>query len=101
MIFENSLHDMKMHSNDRILVLEVLEGKTAKDVTGMIDTRLFKGGNNLHAVMDERTNLWSLRYEAGLVPEPLRQQFTTFNKLLDFCKKYFLTRNLIIKEVKG
>lgn len=90
-----------MHSDDRILVLEILEGKTAKDVTGMVDSRLFKGENRLHAVMDTRTNLWSLRYEAGIVPEPLRQQFTTFNKLLDFCKKYFLTRNINIKEVQG
>lgn len=89
----------KMLSDDRVLILKVIDGKKAVSSTGMIDTRLFTGENRLHAVIDERTGMWNMRYETGGLPGPLQQKFTTFEQLLEFAKQYFKTRNVEIVEV--
>lgn len=89
----------KMRSPDRVLELEVIPGKGAKTNTGMVDVSLFTGDNKLHARMDNETTLWGLQYEKGLVPEPLKQKFTSFKVLKKFAEDYFIKRNIIIKEV--
>lgn len=87
-----------MRNTDRILVLEKIDPKN-KD-TGMIDPQVFEGKNNLHAVMDPGTCMWSLRYERGIVPTPLRQKFTDFKTLKLQAEVYLRTKNIKIVEVK-
>lgn len=90
-----------LKSDDRVLVLKPMEGKTPVSSTGLIDNRLFKGGNNLHAVMDPETCFWSMKYESGLVPEELRnQRWTSFTALKKAAEVYFNKRNVEIVEVK-
>lgn len=84
---------------DRILVLKVKDGTKPKNSVGLTDTRLFKSGNNLHAKMDLQTCLWHLEYDDGVVPSAFKQQFTSFPKLMDFCKGYYERRNVEIEKV--
>lgn len=86
-------------SNDRILVLEKIEGENTLDTSGKIDNRLFTGKNRLHALKDPQTNLWHLQYDSGLLSEALKQQFTTFTKLETFTSEYFKRRGVYIKEI--
>lgn len=85
--------------NDRILVLEAGEGGV-KDSAGFMDKRLFTGGNNLHAVKEEASNLWYFKYDNGVLPEPLRdKKYTTFKHAKEVAELYFGKRNVRIKEV--
>lgn len=88
-----------MQTNDRILVLKTIDGKSAKDSRGLVDSRLFTGENKLHGIYDERTGLWNLRYETGALPGALHQKFATFSELEDFTRKYFATRNVEVLEI--
>lgn len=90
--------ESKNNSPDRIIVLCKGPGKNTMTTAGLIDNRLFTGENKLHAIQDI-TGLWALSYDAGLVPGPLRQKFTGFNKLYKFIEDYFKRRNIEIKEV--
>ena len=82
----------KMTSDDRILALEITDGKKAND--SLVDK-----DNNLHAVLLQN-NLWTLKYEHGFLPGPLRNQsFTNFNALLRFVKEYIERRGMKIKEI--
>ncbi len=92
--------ESKMRSPDRILELEVIDGKSPRTNMGMTDVSLFTGDNKLHAKMDNETTLWGLQYEKGVVPEPLKQKFTSFKTLKRFAEDYFLKRNVRIKEIK-
>lgn len=92
--------ESKMRSTDRILVLSIIDGKDAKGSTGLVDTNLFTGSNKLHAKMDPQTSFWYLQYEKGIMPEPLKQRFTSFKVLFKFVEEYFRKRNIEIKEVK-
>lgn len=86
-------------TNDRILILEKRD--TSKNITtdnGLIDNRLFTGGNRLHVVM-EPNGLWSMHYDAGIPAPALRQQFTSFTQAIKFLRQYFDKRNIAIKEV--
>lgn len=89
----------KMATNDRVLVLKIIEGKSPKDSAGVVDTRLFTGSNKLHGVYDERTGMWNMRYETGALPGALQQKFISFEQLEDFARKYFKTRNVEIVEI--
>lgn len=89
----------KMRSDDRVLVLQPMAGKTPRDVLGKVDPRLFGGENNLHVIYDEISGMWKLRYDLGGLPEPLKQQFTTFNTAVDAVKKYFETRNVEVASI--
>ena len=89
----------KMATNDRVLVLKVIEGKSPKGSTGVVDPRLFSGNNKLHGVYDERTGLWNMRYETGALPGALQQKFGSFEQLEDFARKYFATRDVEIVEI--
>lgn len=85
--------------NDRIIVLTKRD--TSKGIatdTGLIDNRLFTGSNKLHAVM-QPNGLWALKYESGILPQPLKQEFTSFTQVMKFLKPYFHKRNVDIKEV--
>lgn len=89
-----------VRSHDRILELAVIDGKAALSSTGMVDTRLFTGGNKLHAIMDLETCLWRFKYDDGILPQPLKGVFTSFKALRKFAEEYFLKRNIRITEVK-
>lgn len=87
---------MALRSTDRILVLE----KISKDKdTTMLDQRVFTGENNLHAVMDPSTLMWSMKYDRGHVPAPLKAKFTEFRFLKQYADAYFKTKSIVIKEV--
>ncbi len=93
----------KMNTTDRVLKLELIEGKKPLSAIGMTDPRLFKEGedsNKLHAVMDPETCLWTFRYEKGAVPSALKGSYTGFKALKKFAEGYFLQRNIKIVEVK-
>lgn len=89
----------KMRSDDRVLVLQPMSGKTVKDVLGKADPRLFSGENNLHIIYDEIKGMWKLRYDVGGLPEILKQEFTTFNTAVDAVKKYFASRNVEVVRI--
>lgn len=89
-----------VRSNDRILELSVIDGKQPLSSTGMVDTRLFTGGNRLHAIMDPESCLWRFKYDDGILPGPLKGIFTSFKTLRKFAEDYFVKRNIVIKEIK-
>lgn len=86
-------------ANDRILVLQVMEGKKPLDSNGVIDPRLFKRDNNLHVIMDNQGCLWRLAFDEGMLPMSLRQKFTSFNRAKRAVEDYYHKRNVQIKEV--
>lgn len=85
-------------NDDRILVLEPIDGETVKSSMGLVDPRLFTGGNRLHAIKDPRRALWFMKYDAGSVPPALKQRFTSFGKLYNAAETYFKRRGLRIRE---
>lgn len=89
----------KMKSNDRVFVLEKVEGTQGKSTSGMIDNRLFDGGNKLHAKLDPHSMLWSVNMDKGLVPQVLKQQWTSFPKLKDYVTSYYANRGVRVKEI--
>jgi hypothetical protein len=98
---DHTNNQVKMVSNDRVLILEKDPNKSSTlNGAGLIDNRLFKGTNRLHAIRDPQVGMWTLKYDAGLVPEPMRQHFTTWAKLYEFVTQYFIRRNIIVKEVQ-
>jgi hypothetical protein len=95
-----NIDDSKMRKTDRILVIKAKEGMKPLGNTGLADPRLFKGDNVLHAVMDEATCMWYMKYDKGVVPSVLKGKYTNFEKLFNDAKNYFEKRNLEIVEVK-
>lgn len=89
----------KEKKNDRVLVLEVIDGLKPLSSTGLTDPRLFKGGNKLHAIMDDQSLMWSFKQDAGGLPPELKQKFTNFRVLKEYADEYYRKRNLCIKEV--
>lgn len=90
-----------VRSLDRVLVLEEIPGMKAKSSTGLVDNRLWKGGNRVRAVLDGQSNLWSFKYDDGRPPEALsHQKFTKFSMALDYAKKYFAGRGLKVVRVE-
>ena len=89
-------HNIK---NERTIVLKVKEGKTAVSSTGLLDGRLFTNENNLKAVMDTSTCLWSFKYDSGIVPAPMKGKWTSFSKMMEWAKGYFDRRNVEIVNV--
>jgi hypothetical protein len=90
----------KQRSPNRTLVLKPIEGMTALKGTGLTDPRLFTGRNELHAIMDDSTCLWRMRYNDGILPQQLKQSFTSFRLLREHAERYFKQRNIEIVEVK-
>ena len=89
----------KLKKSDRIIVLSPIDGK-ARNTSGMLDPRLFNGENKLHAVKDPKGTLWSLHYDKGVTPTPLKQRFTSFNDLYKFVEQYYIKRNIKIVNVE-
>lgn len=93
-----------MSAPDRILALEIIDGKKPLNSMGIVDPRLFQEGDNanrLHAVMDMETCLWSFKYDKGGVPPALKdQRFTGFKALKKYADDYFSKRNIRIREIK-
>lgn len=90
----------KMKSDDRVLVLKPVEGKTPLTVDGSVDKRLFKGENNLHALYDVTSGNWKMCYDMGALPGGLQGKFTTFGSLVDTARAYFKRRNVEISEIR-
>ena len=80
----------KMHTEDRILVLE-----TTGVQKSLIDTT-----QELHAIRGPFDNLWRLKYKHGVIPPAFRQTWTSFPQLLRYTTGYFKNRNIKIKEIK-
>lgn len=89
----------KMRSKDRIFKLGIIDPKLPKSSTGMVDTQLLTGENNLHAKMDPETCFWSFKYESGILPQSLRANFTSFSALKKHAEDYLRNKNIEIKEV--
>lgn len=92
-------NNSKLRGDDRVFVLSMIDDKAPLTSLGLVDKRLFSGENRLHAIKDPQFGLWTLKYEAGSVPEALKQQFTGFKILLKFITEYFAKRNIKIEEV--
>jgi hypothetical protein len=88
-----------MASSKRTLVIKPLEGKLPKTSTGMVDSRVFAGGNSMYASMDPQTCMWVLRYEQGVIPQPLQGMFTSFAAAKKHAEDYLRKRNCQIVEV--
>lgn len=88
----------KMHSDDRILKLKVMDGEKPKSSQGITDPRLFTGENEIHAIRNE-WNYWILKYKQGNLPPALEMSFTTFDKLLEHTVAYFKSRNVEVTAV--
>lgn len=89
----------KMRDDDRVIVIKPMEDKKVLSSTGNVDTRLFTGENKLHAIYDVPRGFWSLKYEIGGLPEPLKQRFTHFSELLKYVTHYYKTRNIEVVKV--
>lgn len=89
----------KLRSDDRIFKLSVIDAKAPLTNLGLVDKRLFSGENQLHAIKDDQYGLWGLKYDSGVLPEPLKQKFTTFKECVKFATDYFLRRNIQIEEI--
>lgn len=90
----------KQRSPDRVLTIKIIDGTKPKTSTGLIDSRLFNGQNNLHAVQNPETTLWVIKYDAGVLPPQLKQSFTSFKKLMQYTEVYLKGRNLEVTEIK-
>lgn len=84
---------------DRVFQLTPRPGEKTLTDTGLVDTRLFKGENKLHAVMDSPSCHWFMKYEKGGLPDPLKGRYTSFPKLVDAAKQYFASRGVDISEI--
>lgn len=86
----------------RTLSCKVIDNKASKGSTGLIDNRIFTGENELVARLDTNTMLWYLTYKMGSPPGVLKdQRWTSFSRLFKDVSKYFLDRNIEIKEVSA
>lgn len=87
-------------SADRVIKLEVIDDSLPKTSTGMVDTKLFTGENNIHARINPQTMMWDIHYEKGAIPGGLKEQkWTSFSRLYKDLERYFRDRNIKITEV--
>lgn len=83
--------EQKMHSEDRMLNIEHIPNAKS---TSLIDPKLFTGEQEIHAVRGPFDNLWRVKYNKGTLPTPLKQSFTNFQQLFNFCVAYFGRRGV-------
>lgn len=88
----------KEQSTDRVFKLTQRPGTKTLTDTGLVDQRLFKGDNRLHAVMEPASCHWFMRYDKGGLPEPLKGRYTSYPKLVEAAATYFSARGVDIKE---
>lgn len=90
-----------MNAKDRAFILKEKPGQKARGTTGLVDPRLFKGGNKIHAYQDASTCLWYLKYEVGGLPEGLKDmRWTSYRLVEDHLRKYFDKRGLLLEAVE-
>lgn len=90
-----------LRSNDRVLGLAPIEGRTALNNQGVPDKRLFTGEQKLHVKMNPATCLWYFQWETnGVLPGGLKGEFTGFKSAINHATNYFNQRNIRITEVK-
>jgi hypothetical protein len=82
--------ESKERKTDRVVLL-----KAEEKPKGLVDPRLFTGENKLHVIQTDN-GLWYFKYEHGGLPEPLKQQFTSFDLALKHAERYFQTRGIKI-----
>jgi hypothetical protein len=73
-------------SDERVFNLEAID--SSKKSYGLIDIKK----NRIIAYQEGA--LWLVRLDHGAVPEPLRQRFTSFEKLRRHVTNYLSTRNI-------
>lgn len=88
---------VKVIGNDRPLKL-TQRNPNPKNSPGLIGREVFTGANKLHALYDESTGLWKFKLDHGVLPEVLRQQFTSFIALMKHAKTYFNNKDIDIVE---
>jgi hypothetical protein len=98
-IADNPKYQAKMHSDNRTLVLKIVDGKKPLNSIGLVDARMFKGGNNLRAIREPMTSLWRLEYDSGILPQALRKKFTSINKLMTYVTDYMGKRNIRVEKI--
>lgn len=84
---------------DRVFSLKQRPGEKTTDSLGNIDPRLFKGENKLHAVMDQESCHWFMKYDKGGLPEPLKGRYTSIVKLKEAADYYFNSRGVEVTEI--
>lgn len=89
----------KLKKDDRILELKVIDGEKPLSSIGLVDKRLFQGGNKLHAYYIPQLGCWKLRYEIGAIPAALENSWSSFNQLVYDTSRYLRGRNLEISEI--
>lgn len=89
----------EIRSKDRILSLGVIDGEKAKSSTGMTDSRLFTGEQQLHLKMDPETCLWYFQQSAGILPGGLEGKFTGFKAGIKHAEEYYRKRNIRITRI--
>lgn len=93
---------MIQNTNNKIIVLEKIPGEThVKSEKGEKLYQYFLTDVPLHAIQDEATSLWTMRYNppAKLPPALQGLQFTTFTMLRKYAEAYFHKRNIRIKDI--
>lgn len=89
-----------LRSNDRVLELAPMEGKTALNNQGAPDKRLFTGEQKLHIKMDPATCLWYFQWDQnGVLPGGLKGTFTGFKAAIKHAESYFGRRNIQVTKV--
>jgi hypothetical protein len=94
-----NIPEQKNHSPMRELVLKPGEAYLKTGTANLVDPGVWKGTNSLRILQDE-TSLWGFKFEKGLLPDPLKQRFTSVSKAINFAKSYFTKRNIEVIEVK-
>lgn len=95
----SSDHIKVNRSDDRAISFQLIDDKKHITAGGIVDPRLFKGTNRLHAQRDEE-GLWFLKYESGDIPPALKQRWTHYTRLIDDVEAYYRGRNLSIKRIE-
>lgn len=49
--------------------------------------------------MDTQTSLWYFKYDDGILPEALKQRFTSWSKAKYHAEEYYKKRNVKIAKV--
>jgi hypothetical protein len=87
------------NSDERPFEIKPIEGIQVTTSKGLVDDRLWKGGNQLYAKMNPSNCMWTLKYRAGAVPPSLKQTYTSFSKAYTAAKEYYLKRGLEVIEI--
>ncbi len=87
-----------MDSVIRKLNIAPIDGEKVVTSKGMVDPRLWQGGNELYAEMDNANCMWRLRYKHGMLPPQIQGVYTNFDKAFKAATKYYSTRGLQVSR---